>query len=232
MLRVVMLAGAVAGVGAQAAPLKAQAWEGVIEFKGFTHDSARMIQTSKGTMLRMDMVKVGKNQSNRGAVIFDSKTRMMTMIMYDQKRYMTTPMGAMDSMIAGVREGHKAPKISFKDTGRSEVVAGVKCEIYHGTTTREDGKVEEGEACLAKGVGFNMMENFTGKRGSSDPATELFREFAAKDLRMIKAWRMKDGKMEVALEATKIERKSIPDSEFLPPPGFTKLEIPKAPPHD
>lgn len=234
MVRMMTIAGALAGAGIQAAPLAAQSsWEGVIEFKGFRKDSSKMIQTSKGNLVRIDMMEAGKHGDKRGSVIFDAKTRTMTMIMYEQKMYMTTPMKSMDSMAASLREEHGPKDISFKDTGRTEVVAGTKCEIYHGTSTMADGKVEEGEACMAKGVGFNVMDFGRGGRGqSSDPTTKMFQKMAEKDLHMLKAWQMKDGKMEVMLEATKIEARSVSDAEMKPPADFKKFEMPTRPPTD
>ena len=109
-------------------------------------------------------------------------------------------------------------------------MAGTKCEIYHGTTTDEDGKVEEGEACMAKGVGFNMMDFAGDRRGNSqDPTTKMFRKMAEQDLHMLKAWRLKDGKMVVMLEATKIDRRSVSDAEFKAPADFKKFEMPTMP---
>jgi hypothetical protein len=37
-------------------------------------------------------------------------------------------------------------------------VAGVSCEVWHGVYTNEEGKQEEGDACVAKGVGLALAE--------------------------------------------------------------------------
>jgi hypothetical protein len=46
---------------------------------------------------------------------------------------------------------------------------------------------------------------------------------------MLKAWELKDGKMEVMLEATKIEARSVSDAEMKPPADFKKFDMQNMP---
>jgi hypothetical protein len=214
------VAGVVAAVGF-AAPVRAQnTFEGVIEFKFEGRDSSAMVQTSKGNMVRIDGMGGG---AMKVSMILDTKSNTMTMVMYDRKMYMVNPIPSLDSALNASKQ-----KISISKTGETQTVAGVSCDIYKGTTTKEDGKVEEGQACLAKGVGFVFFSSMMGRgRGAAQGSmAEAFRELAAKDLHMLKAWSMKDGKMVPVLEAVKIEPKSVPNSTFEVPAGFVKMDMP------
>jgi hypothetical protein len=213
------IAGAVA-VAMYAAPVRAQnSFEGVIEFKFEGRDSVGMVQTSKGNMVRIDGLGGG---TMKVSMILDTKSNTMTMVMYDRKMYMVNPMPSLDSALNASTQ-----KTTISKTGETQTVAGVSCDIYKGTTTKDDGKVEEGQACLAKGVGFVFFSAMNRGRPSPQGSTaEVFRELAAKDLHMVKAWTMKDGQMKPVLEAVKIERKSVPNSTFEVPADFVKMTMP------
>jgi len=219
ILRRAALAGAVAA-GVFAAPVRAQnTFEGVIEFKFEGKDSIGMVQTSKGNMVRIDGLGGG---AMKVSMILDTKSNTMTMVMYDRKMYMVNPIPSLDSALNA-----SAQKTTISKTGETQTVAGVSCDIYKGTTTKEDGKIEEGQACLAKGAGFvffSMMGR--GGKAAQGSTAEVFRELAAKDLHIVKAWTMKDGKMVPVLEAVKIERKSVPNSTFDVPADFMKMQLP------
>ena len=50
---------------------------------------------------------------------------------------------------------------------------------------------------------------------------------AQQDLRMLRGTSTVNGKEKSMIIATKIDRSSVPDAAFQPPPGYAKLEIPK-----
>jgi hypothetical protein len=221
-----------AAVCGLAAPVAAQkSFEGVIEFQSLdSHGKVRstIVQTSKGSMLRMDMADAKSGEEGKGSMIVDLKTNTITILMAEEKRYMVMPMRA----IPGVHpdsDSQKYGKITLESTGRTETVAGVECTIYHGTNTEPDGKVSEGDACLAKGLGLGLMDvmaNRPGASQSANPTMQLFRKLSKEDLHALKVWEYKKGKPVVALEATKIERKSVPSSAFEIPEGYTKFTMP------
>jgi hypothetical protein len=221
-----------AAMGGLAAPLAAQlSFEGVIEFQGGfkgTENGSTMVQTTKGHMMRIDMTETRNGQPEQNSMIADLDTRMITMVIAERHQYMVMPMHVPQASKSST-SSHDYGKVSLEKTGRTETVAGVKCDIYHGTNTTPQGKVTQGEACLAKGVGFAMFDVFASSRSaaqSDNPTVKIFRKLAEQDLQVLKMYEEKDGKMVPVLWATKIERMSVPNSAFAPPAGYTKLEIP------
>jgi Spy/CpxP family protein refolding chaperone len=219
ILRQAAIAGTVL-LSALAVPLRAQSnFEGVIQFKGMSGDSGVMTQTTKGSMVRMDG---GQNSAMQMTAILDTKTRTLTMMMVSMKRYSVNQLPSPDSVLSSADR-----KASVTKTGQTEVVAGVTCEIYKGSSTNSDGKVEEGQACLAKGVGLAMFQLMAGRRHAAQGSLEqVFQDLAAQGLLPLKIWAMKNGQMVSEIEAISIEKKSIPNSMFEVPADFTKMQMP------
>jgi hypothetical protein len=114
-------------------------------------------------------------------------------------------------------------KPNFAPTGRTETVAGVRCQVWHGYTEHE-GTRKEGDACIADGVGlavFDMMANNPMMRGRS--STSMYAKYKAlvgEGKGILKVVSYKDGKPVTELEATKIERRPVSDAEFKAPAGY------------
>ena len=212
--------------GGFALPLAGQTgFEGVITFLGKPNGEGKvdtMIQTTKGSLLRLDMHAGGRHSENQMIMVFDMKTRTMTMIMPAQQMYMTNTLHLSDSAMTKDKG-----TVKFEDTGRSDVVAGTKCEIWAASRTDSNGVTKEGEACIAKGVGFAMFDAFGyGRRGSGDPAMAKYRQLVKEGMGVLKVWTIKDGNRVAELEAINIDRKSIPSSTFEVPAGYKKFEMP------
>jgi hypothetical protein len=159
------------------------------------------------------------------------------MIEPDEKKYMTITQADMDQMAAMMpADPSKNPrdpknrdyKVDLKDTGRTETVAGTKCEIWHGSSTDEDGQKREGEACVAKGVGFEAyniaLNNPMAQRmrGSSmQRALEQYKKVLSGGKGVLKMTDIDNGKSIVEMEAVKIDPKSVSDTTFKPPAGYT-----------
>jgi Domain of unknown function (DUF4412) len=227
---------ALAALAGAPAPAAAQTgFEGVITFREYnksdgTHST--MIQTSKGNKVRLD----GMNGS-KGSMILDGDAHSMIMIEPDEKKYMTITQADMDQMAAMMpADRSKNPrdpknrdyKVDLKDTGRTETVAGTKCEIWHGSSTDEDGQKREGEACVAKGVGFEAyniaLNNPMAQRmrGSSmQRALEQYKKVLSGGKGVLKMTDIDNGKSIVEMEAVKIDPKSVSDTTFKPPAGYT-----------
>jgi hypothetical protein len=195
-----------------AVPLRAQ-FEGTMNF--VTHSpegDGTLTQITKGTRTRYDFSGAGDG-GRSGSMIYDSATRTRTMLLPARKMYLT---------MTGDPPSHgNEPKsdIAWTRTGKMETVAGVKCEIYHGSGTR-NGKPQEGDVCVAKGVGL-------GVNGGGPLASAMRRYSALKlapDQGIVKASTVVDGKPQVELELTKVTRGGVTDADFAIPAGYTQLQ--------
>jgi len=230
---------ALAAIGAT--PVAAQTgFEGVITFRQLkksdgTHTT--MLQTTKGHKVRWE--GMGGDSS---VMIFDGDTHSMMIVQPGKKTYMTITQADMDQMAAmmkpmadRMKDAKKGASDENKDkdfdiditkTGRTETVAGTRCEVWHGTTT-ENGKKKEGEACVAPGVGlalYDIMVNnpmTRGAKGRFDTMMAKYKQVLSGGKGLLKMTSIEDGKSTVDMEATKIERKSISDDAFKPPAGYT-----------
>jgi hypothetical protein len=207
-------------------------FQGVITFQQYnkgdgTHST--MIQTTKGNKVRLDSMGGSKS-----SMILDGDTHTMIMIEPGEKKYMVVTQADMDQMAAMMKPAtprdpkEREYKVDLKDTGRTETVAGTKCEVWHGTSTDPDGQKHEGEACVATGVGFeaynialnNPMTN--RMRGASlQSAVEQYKKVLSGGKGVLKMTSIENGKPTVDMVATKIEPKRVSDDAFKPPAGYT-----------
>src|SRR5262245_60048691 len=150
-----------------AQPATAQAgFEGVITYLDHnksTDKATQIVQTSKGHKAKFE----GMGGANDMILIFDGDAHTMIMVQPDKKQYITITQADMDQMAAMMKpmadrmkkdSGQSKFKMDVTNTGRTETVAGTKCEVWHGTTVEEDGTKREGEACVAQGVGFALYD--------------------------------------------------------------------------
>jgi hypothetical protein len=214
-------------------------FEGVIAFKMVGEDGKTdtMTQTTKGNTLKLE----GMGKGN-GAVVFDAAKHRMLMIQPEEKQYIVTTeedMQQMNMMTQAAmqkysKKGAKSEddednvKIDFGPTGKMETVAGVKCEVWRGSSVR-DGEKREGEACIAKGVGFaafNVMENpMLAPRGKGAAFFEQYRKLVGPNKGIVKMVEFKDGKPEGSLEAIKIEPMPLTQAAFEPPSGYKEINM-------
>src|SRR6476619_7896548 len=139
-------------------------FNGVITFvnEGSAGKQDTFVQYTKGRKVRLDGFG-----SQKGAMIVDNDAKVMMMVDPEKKQYMTMTeddakqmqamMGPMmEKMKQQSKKGAAGGKVSFAKTGQTEPVAGVPCEVYRGEYVEEDGDKEQGEACVATGVGFAL----------------------------------------------------------------------------
>lgn len=236
----IILAAIAAGVMTDATKLSAQGgFEGVVTFQQFDHDGkseGTMIQTTKGKKLRMSGMGHGDRQ-NDDAMIFDGDTKSMMMVNSEQKKAILFTQqdaeqmrGMMGGLAHAVAPGKAAPAddehVQFASAGRSETIAGVRCEVWH-VSSEHKGKKEEGEMCIANGVGFAMfgaMANLPmlmgGARGSQESQFAKFRTLVGNGKGILKMVRIENGKPVTELEATSVRRTPVSDASFTAPPGY------------
>ena len=205
-----------------AAPLGAQ-WQGVVTFHG-QHDAADQGKASDLQYLvgpsGMSKMIVQDNENGPISVIFNKSQNTETVVMTSRQMYMTMPM---DKAEAAVQ--HQMAKSKITDTGKSEVVAGHKCEVFH-VSDPDDGT--ETDACIASDMGTFAMFNPPGAQGHGGGAESMLSRvqsfFSAKGgFFPLKVTTTKGGTVQETFVATSIEAKSVPASEFAPPAGFTAM---------
>lgn len=214
--------------GAQIAAAQGTGFEGVTTYQLHSEKSpARtMVVTSKGNKLRVDMSDP-TNPSRGGSFVMDGDAHTRMMVMNEQKKYIIMP----ESMAGGMGKGADAAdgkKFTFTKTGRTETVAGVTCQVIHGTGTDTNGKTEEGDMCVAKGVGFNpaMWENLGGQAGAPRGGMAAIRDAVGDGNGIVKMSNTKDGQPNFTIEVTNINKSSVADAAFAPPAGFTQFQMP------
>lgn len=216
---VIVLGATFAVVGARAAA--AQDFEGSVTYEIHTQKSpATMTVTSKGSKARMEMTSA---QAPGGSMVIlvDGAANTRTVMMPAMKKYMLLPPNT-------TPPSGNLPKFTATKTGQTETVAGETCQVIHVTTVR-DNKTEEGDACVGKGVGFNsqIWQALAGGRGSPmDAQMQSLRDAIGPGNGLLKMTSIKDGKPEVDVVATKIERKSVSDDQFTPPSDYSAMQMP------
>ena len=197
----------------------AASFEGKVNFKmtsgrGQPQEIAYNI---KGDKIRLEM----PGQKGMGGMIMDTSTRQVTMIMDEQKMYMTMPIP--DAVAPGAKAGDE-PKL--EKTNETEKILGHTATKYlsthEGTTT---------ELWLAEGLGtfmgFNNSNPMGGRGRGPAPVPQAWeRALAGKELFPLRVvGKDKAGKESFRMETTAIEKKSLPDSMFAPPAGYKQFDM-------
>jgi len=209
-------------------------FNGVITFlsKGESGRQDTFVQYTKGNKVRLDGFG-----ATHGAMIIDNDAKVMMMVDPDKKQVMTMTEDDANQMQAMMGSMMKQPgkedasdKASFTKTGKSETVAGVRCEIYHGVYVEDDGDKDEGDACVATGVGFRLdavtFNNPMLQRGGAAAGRmQQFRQLVAGNKGILKAKSYKDGETQTDMEAVKIEPKALGDDVFGVPPGYKEVRL-------
>ncbi len=177
-----------------------------------------MDYTMKGTKQRMDMNAEGAQMTN----IMDLTKMEMVMLMHEQKMYMVHSMKKTVEK-AVEKQGDSTAEIEV--TGKTETILGYKCNQI---LVKDKGTVTE--LWTAEGIGnFTGMGGggspFGGKRGSAGAAKweEALKGKGGFPVRVIT--RDLKGKETFRMEATKIAPGPQPDSAFVPPSNYEKMDM-------
>jgi len=147
-------------------------------------------------------------------MVYEPKTSTVTMVNPATKTY--TPIDFKSP--SAPQANTSADTSRIEKSGHHETIAGVDCEKW---TVHDNGK--RSEVCIAQGIAFFDM----GSLKSGQPSGGL-----AKELREKKLFPLRDveydasGKELSRMEVTKVEKKSLPDSDFAIPTGYTKATLP------
>jgi hypothetical protein len=199
--------------------LHAQGFNGVIQFVNYEDHPDQpdtMTQITKGSKVRFEGMGKGG-----GAMVIDGTNRFI--IIPEQKQYMELPMdlGAKEAK----RESAKHHGVAAK-TGKTETIAGIKCEVWHYKGADDDGKPEEGDVCMARGAGL-MMNRLVGSMSQHffDAGGQAFNDAISNGGGILKV----TNNDKVVFLAIRAQPSSVPDAMFAPPAGYTKLDMSQMP---
>ena len=208
--------------------LAAQAFEGVVTWQ-MHEKNQQMVQTYKGGMVRTEMGQGGR----QAVMIMDAAGKKMTMIMPSEKMYMTMDLSQAGHQMPGMDHGPaKTPKITA--TGKTETIAGRSCEVYR--YAEEEGKPDNMEMCVAKGLGYFMMGSGGGMgvMGRRDPMADVagaasnpeYARLYKDGFFPLRVSKLEGGKAEQMMIVTKLEPKSVDASVFQVPAGYQEMKMP------
>lgn len=248
-----VLVGAVAlglaGSGFAARPAAAQGFQGMIRFTVHNADgkTTEITQLSKPGKSSFMVVEQGKAA---GGMIVDSAAGTMTFVNGDEKSYTVINLAMMQGMMRRLTQNmprgeHGAPaddsdenqaKGKITATGRTEVVAGIRCQVfaYDGT---DEGKHETGEVCLAKGAGMmvggempQVMPGMMGSRMRESMQQRLaawgpLGRMLAQGYGIMKGTEFENGKPNGSMEVTAFKPGAPPEAAFQPPAGYAQKSM-------
>jgi uncharacterized protein DUF4412 len=246
-MRRVVLAGVVSlGLAWSGAPAAAQAFQGTLRFTihdegGRTTEVTQLTRPGKTAFLAAESGKPG------GGMIVDSAAGTMTVLNGEDKSYMVISLAMMQQM-AGMAKGmqgmtHRGAdssqgerlKGTLTPTGRSEVVAGVTCQVYT-YEGMDEGKHVSGEVCLAKGAGLMVSSGMGSLPGMFGMQTRQSMQqrlqawgplgaLLAQGYGVLKATSFENGKPKGSMEVTALQRGAPPEAAFHPPAGYTEKSM-------
>ena len=208
-----------------AAPLGAQ-WQGVITFHNQeSADNQPMANDFQYYQGPGGMAKMVMQDKENGAmsIIYNKSQNTATMVMPSRQMYMTM------SLTQAQAEAQKQmSKLKITATGKTEVVAGHSCTIYHASDPDEG---TESDACIATDMGnfatFEPPSQGGHGAGGAGALSIIQQMFSAKGgFFPLKVTTYKGGKLQNMMAATSIEAKSVAASEFVPPAGYKSMSMP------
>lgn len=219
------VAGLALGSALLAGPLAAQAFEGVVAYKisGDGGKSSELTMSIKGTQVRTDMAAEGHAM----VMLLDGQTSTMTMLMAEQKMYMSMDMKAMGERMQGMKhDDHTPPKITA--LGTRETLAGRSCENFQ----VESEKSKE-EFCNAAGMGNILAPHSPMGRGAASPLNDLdnaaYRAYFKDGFFPLRVTDLAGGNRKVVMEAMRVEPKALEASLFQVPAGYMEMKMPGRP---
>lgn len=163
-----------------------------------------MVVKAKGDKMRID--------TNDAYLLYDPGSNKLTMVSAKQKSFMD-----LDFSKPGAPQANTSGDTATIDkSGKHETIAGIDCENW----TAHDPSGKKSEVCIAQGIAFFDMGSMKG--GTSTIGKEM-REKKLFPLRSVEYDAA--GKEISRMQVTKVDKKSIDDSEFVVPKDFTKAAM-------
>jgi hypothetical protein len=176
----------------------------------------------KENAIRIDMNAEGHSI----ATIMDLQKMEMVMLMPEQQMYMVMPI---KDKVEKAVQGAMDKEVNVEKTGRTETILGYKCDEYVSKdkdTTTEVWVAEGLGSFMGLGSGGGPMGGMMGG-GKAKAANGWEQKFKGKPgfpLRVVS--RDAKSRETFKMEATKIEPGALPASDFQPPAGWQKFQMP------
>lgn len=199
------------------AVLMAASFEGKVTFQMTSgrNQPQDITYNIKNDKLRIDL----PGQHGMGGMIMDLTKRESTILMDQQRMYMTMAMP--DVAAASNQKAKKKADTKLEKTGETETILGYPATKYLATSGNDTT-----ELWLAEGLGtfmsFNQSNPMMGGRGRGNaPVQQPWeRALAGKDLFPLRV----TGK-DFKLEATAIDKAPVSDALFAPPADYQKFDM-------
>lgn len=198
------------------AGLAAKDFEGTIQMTmtDGRNKAMPMAYSIKGHQIRTDIQADGMNAT----AILDFKKMEMIMLMPGQPMYMVM---SLDSATEAATK-HKPDDVKLEKTSITETILGYTCTKY--IATSKDGITEiwatEGLGSF-RGLGGGMG----GGMGKAAPTPSWERAIAGQNFFPLRITTTTKNKQTFRMEATAVERKTLPASFFAPPEGHQKFDM-------
>ena len=208
------------------AALSAANFEGKVRFKITTGKNAQDLDYSiKDGLARLDM----QTKEASAAVIINPARQEVTILMAEQKMYMVQAIAGKSA----AAKSAEASDVSFEKTGVTEKIFGYDCTKYVAKTkdsTSEIWATEQLGTFMGMGPGMDgggMAEMFGGGRKAASAGPQPWETaLAQKDffpLRVVS--QTAKNKETMRMEATAVEKKSLPATDFIPPADWQKFDL-------
>jgi outer membrane lipoprotein-sorting protein len=229
-----------AAAPASAASSSAGDFEGMIAMKMETENqtNAEMTYFLKGKHTRIE-TKFGNLPEGSAVMLWDLDAGKITTLMPSRKMYMTMDMNAAAENMKQMKKSQGQEEAEFPKltpTGKQETIAGYTCEHWL------MGENQDVDLCVAKGLGYFGMGGqsagglaslknlaFSPKMLAAAAAHPEWVKFLNGGAFPLKLSAMRDGKVTMTMEATRIDKKPLDDSLFVIPTDYKEFSMPNMP---
>ncbi len=206
-------------------------FEGVIHMKStFGGKEAKVTESDwflKGDHIRMEAKPKHADQADRGpmaVMIFNADKKVSYHLLPEKRMYVEH---STDDTVEKTAEHFKNLKYEIVRTGKTDSVAGYRCEIFE-TRSKETGKIR-GESCAAQqlaNMGALMGLSRSGANKLSADIPQELRQLIKEGFFVLRMTTKDDEDAEkMRMEATAIEKKRLDHSLFVPPADYTKFDM-------
>jgi len=206
-------------------------FEGVIHMKNTfgVGEDAKTSESNwfiKGDHVRMERAAKSGDADGvqMGAMIFNGDKKISYILMPERKMYMEY---SFEDNLERTVEHLKELKYEIIRTGKTDTVAGYRCEIFQ-SKSKETGTIR-GESCAVKGLGnmgaFMGLGRSEAGKLSGDIPKDL-RQIVKEGYFLVRMTTLgDDGSEKMRMEATSVEKKRLDSNLFVPPSDYTKFDI-------